>query len=167
MWYVFCGYQETSVDSSICLGLDRDAQGSLGNFTRCVDVHLAPLEKPISPAWGYRTVYSAFTCPLRSCSEQYIFFESALQARVESVLLAIQFTGNALCYYALIPQIMKQFREKTGQWSPITSGLCLFGNLVRVYTTLQQTRDKMILTGYMFGAVAHSILIAQYFLFKS
>jgi hypothetical protein len=90
-----------------------------------------------------------------------------LRETPESVLLAIQFTGNALCYYALIPQIMKQFREKTGQWSPITSGLCLFGNLVRVYTTLQQTRDKMILTGYMFGAVAHSILIAQYFLFKS
>jgi len=63
---------------------------------------------------------------------------------------------------ALIPQVMMNHRNKSGgQWSPITAGLSASGCAVRIFTTLQLTKDKLLLFGFAAGFALNAALLSQ------
>lgn len=84
-----------------------------------------------------------------------------------TVLNFVQLASTLICNYANVPQILLGFREKRTGWSPITSGLSLAGNIIRVFTTLQLTKgDPLFLFGYILGAVFNSVLLWQTFIYR-
>lgn len=76
-------------------------------------------------------------------------------------LNAIQLLAILICNYANVPQILLTFKTKQAKWSPITAGMSLGGNLIRVFTTLQLTGDKLVLFGYSLGFGTNFLLLTQ------
>ena len=71
-----------------------------------------------------------------------------------------------VCNYACIPQIMLTFRTKQASWSPITAIMSMVGNIVRVFTTIQLTGDKLVLGGNLVGLVNNLTLLAQCLIYR-
>ena len=66
-----------------------------------------------------------------------------------------------------MPQIWSSFREKsTGVLAPLTVLLSLGGGLARVFTTLQEVPDTLILVGYLVGVSLNATLLAQIYLYR-
>lgn len=81
-----------------------------------------------------------------------------------TLLKVVQVSSTLICNYASVPQILLTMREKKTAWSPITAGLSLAGNVIRIFTTLQLTKgDPLFLSGYILGAVINGILLWQTF----
>eukprot|EP01038_Epipyxis_sp_PR26KG_P014631 gene14631-19651_t len=78
-----------------------------------------------------------------------------------SFLNMVQILAILLCNYANVPQIMLTFKTRNASWSPITAGMSVVGNLIRVYTTIQLTGDWLVLSGYSLGFATNSILLVQ------
>ena len=65
-------------------------------------------------------------------------------------------------------QIVSTFRlGSTGQLSFITSLLLWGGALARVFTTLQETSDPLMLVQYSSTAVLNTIILVQFFIYWS
>lgn len=77
------------------------------------------------------------------------------------LLGGFQIAATVLSNYAQIPQIMLTFKRKEASWSWITAGLSTVGNMVRVFTTMQLTKDPLILWGHTLGAISNGILLGQ------
>jgi mannose-P-dolichol utilization defect protein 1 len=61
-----------------------------------------------------------------------------------------------------IPQINANFQQgHTGQLSAPTWTLNLAGSLARIFTTLEETGDALILWSYILAAIVNVILLAQ------
>lgn len=92
----------------------------------------------------------------------YVFFKGPPIA----LLAVLQGSATVLLTGALVPQILRNWRQKnSGQWSLFTAGLSVAGNAIRVFTTLQLTRDPLLLSGFVFGLTLNSILFAQIILY--
>ena len=84
------------------------------------------------------------------------------------VLQATQMAAILVCNYANIPQIILTFRRRKASWSPITAGMSMAGNLIRIFTTFQLAAgDKLILGGYVLGFTTNAILLAQVLIYGS
>ena len=81
-------------------------------------------------------------------------------------LAAVQLVALLVCNYANIPQILLTFRTKQASWSPITAIMSIVGNIVRVFTTMQLTGDKLVLSGNLMGLVSNVTLLVQCILYK-
>ena len=81
-------------------------------------------------------------------------------------LNAIQLLAILICNYANVPQILLTFKTKQAKWSPITAGMSLGGNLIRVFTTLQLTGDKLVLFGYSLGFGTNFLLLMQILFYR-
>lgn len=79
----------------------------------------------------------------------------------------LQWVAILVCNYAQIPQIMLTFRTKRASWSPITAIMSMVGNTVRVFTTLQLTGDKLVLSGNLMGLVCNITLLTQCWLYRN
>jgi mannose-P-dolichol utilization defect protein 1 len=77
------------------------------------------------------------------------------------VLQATQVAAILVCNYANIPQIVLTFQKKKASWSPITAAMSAAGNLIRIFTTFQLTKDPLVLSGYLLGFFTNAILLAQ------
>jgi len=78
------------------------------------------------------------------------------------VLAAMQSAASVVVISALLPQLWLNERTKSsGGWSPITAGLAVAGNGVRVFTTLQLTGDTLLLVGFVAGLVVNAALLLQ------
>jgi len=74
----------------------------------------------------------------------------------------MQSAASVVVISALLPQLWLNERTKSsGGWSPITAGLAVAGNGVRVFTTLQLTGDKLLLAGFVAGLVVNAALLLQ------
>ena len=82
------------------------------------------------------------------------------------ILSAIQIVALVVCNYACIPQIMLTFRTKRASWSPVTAVMSMTGNIVRVFTTLQLTGDKLMLGGNLVGLVNNLVLLTQCLMYR-
>lgn len=70
--------------------------------------------------------------------------------------------------YARGTQILETMRVKhTGQLSIITTGMNLVGALIRVLTTVKETGDMVVLSGYLLSFGLSATMAAQYFLYLS
>ena len=82
-------------------------------------------------------------------------------------LQALQLLAIVICNYANIPQILLTFRAKKASWSPITAGMSMAGNLIRIFTTLQLTQDLLVMSGNLLGLITNAILLAQIWFYRS
>lgn len=79
----------------------------------------------------------------------------------------IQIMATIIGNYANVPQILLAYQTKQTSWSAISAFLAVVGSIIRIFTTLQLTRDPFVLGGYTLGVVTNSILLFQIFLYKS
>jgi mannose-P-dolichol utilization defect protein 1 len=83
-----------------------------------------------------------------------------------SVLQILQGCVTPIVIASRLPQIWESYRTKsTGQLSFITWGLNLGGSLARIFTTIQEVDDPLVLVGYLVGATLNIIIIAQMLLY--
>lgn len=83
------------------------------------------------------------------------------------ILSATQIAAILICNYANIPQILLTMKEKKASWSPITAFMSMGGNLIRIFTTMQLTKDPLVMSGYMLGFATNLILFSQVLFYGS
>jgi mannose-P-dolichol utilization defect protein 1 len=83
-----------------------------------------------------------------------------------SILNALQIASTILSNYANIPQIWLTFQTQKASWSAITASLTFLACVTRIFTTLQLTRDNIVLGGYVLGMITNGILLAQIFTYR-
>jgi mannose-P-dolichol utilization defect 1 len=84
----------------------------------------------------------------------------------ERPLQSVQVLAIMANTYSLIPQIILNFQTKRATYSAITAFLSGCGCIIRVLTTLQLTRDPLVLTGYVFGAINNLTVLFQIWLYQ-
>jgi mannose-P-dolichol utilization defect protein 1 len=81
-------------------------------------------------------------------------------------LSTLQLAATVSVTGALVPQLLLNARRRSGGgWSPLTAGLSAAGNAVRVFTTVQLTRDPLLLGGFLAGFAVNAALLAQIFIY--
>lgn len=80
----------------------------------------------------------------------------------QSQMTSLQAGSGVLSIASKLPQILTIYTQGgTGQLSAFAVFNYLFGSLIRIYTTLQEVDDKLILYGFVAGFVLNAILAAQ------
>lgn len=77
------------------------------------------------------------------------------------LLSAVQIAAMLIANYANVPQIVLSFQTKSASWSGITALMSVAGCFIRILTTLQLTKDNLVIAGYMLGLVTNGILLGQ------
>ena len=61
-----------------------------------------------------------------------------------------------------VTQIFKSFKEKsTGPLSSLTFGICMFGNIVRLYTSIKETKDYILAGGCFIAFILNLTIFLQ------
>ncbi|KAM0702294.1 hypothetical protein Q7P35_011204 [Cladosporium inversicolor] len=82
------------------------------------------------------------------------------------LLQYLQMGAGAVAALSKLPQIIAIFREGgTGQLSAFTVFSYLFGSLSRIFTTLQEVPDKVILYSFIAGFALNAVLALQMVLY--
>jgi mannose-P-dolichol utilization defect 1 len=80
----------------------------------------------------------------------------------DAQMTSLQAGAGALSIASKLPQILTIWQQGgTGQLSAFAVFNYLFGSLSRIYTTLQEVDDKLILYGFVAGFVLNAVLAAQ------
>lgn len=112
---------------------------------------------------GYFTQYLIGVVPFAVLYLGLLFSKAVPMQAIQ----ALQVVSVMLTTYSNIPQIMLTFKLKRAAWSWITAVLSLTGCLVRVFTTLKLSGgDKLLLTGYILGAMTNFTLVAQVYIYN-
>ena len=84
------------------------------------------------------------------------------------LLRKLQVGAACVTTFALLPQVVKNFRAHTGGgWSPISAALSSTGNIARIVTTLTlASADPVLLFQYGTAFVFNSILLTQTLVWK-
>ncbi|CAI5453691.1 unnamed protein product [Caenorhabditis angaria] len=83
-----------------------------------------------------------------------------------NVLIAVQAAGIPIVFVSKSIQCYSNFQAKsTGQLSLISVFLQFAGTLARVFTTLQETNDQLLLVSYSSAAVLNGLIFAQFFMY--
>lgn len=78
------------------------------------------------------------------------------------LLALLQVGATALLMVSLVPQLLLNFSQKDpGQYSPVTAGLSMVGNSIRIFTTLTLTKDPLLLCGFGLGFSLNALLLGQ------
>jgi hypothetical protein len=77
----------------------------------------------------------------------------------------VQLFASLFSNYANVPQILLSFQTKHAAWSGVTAFLSMAGCFIRILTTLQLTKDRLIVGGYILGLITNGILFAQVLLY--
>jgi len=96
-----------------------------------------------------------------------IFAYSVLSGLVGlSVLQLLQAATIPIFSASRVPQIYSNFSNKSvGQLSFVTTILNLGGNVGRVFTTLKEVNDPIILAGCLIGTLLNGIIVLQFLLY--
>jgi len=79
-----------------------------------------------------------------------------------SALQILQGCTTPITIASRLPQIWQNFRDKsTGQLSFITWFLNFAGSMARIFTTIQEVNDTLVLVGFIVGATLSGIILAQ------
>jgi mannose-P-dolichol utilization defect protein 1 len=78
------------------------------------------------------------------------------------ILQALQGSSIVIFSFSKIPQIINNAKAKsTGQLAFLTFFLNFVGSAARIFTTLQELSDWIVLTGAIFGTVLNGIIVLQ------
>ena len=65
-----------------------------------------------------------------------------------------------------LSQALTNFKNKsTGQLSAVTCLMLFFGSLARIFTSVQETGDKMMIVTYIASTFANAVIVAQLFFY--
>ena len=78
-----------------------------------------------------------------------------------SLFSSLQIFAIIICNYANFPQIIMAARSGVASWSIVTAAMSTGGNLIKMFTTVKLTGDKLIFVGHGLGALTNGILLAQ------
>ncbi|KJA18987.1 hypothetical protein HYPSUDRAFT_144278, partial [Hypholoma sublateritium FD-334 SS-4] len=79
-----------------------------------------------------------------------------------NILALLQLATLPLCLASKLPQIRQNHRARaTGQLSAFVVGAQIAGCLARVYTTVQEVGDALVLAGYVLALLLNSVLAVQ------
>ena len=80
-----------------------------------------------------------------------------------SALQSLQLTATVVTSFALMPQIVRNFRAKSrGGWSPVSAGLSTVGIAIRVFTTVTLAgSNPLLLVQFLLGTALNGILMVQ------
>ncbi len=80
----------------------------------------------------------------------------------DAQMVTLQATAGGLSIASKLPQILTIWQQSgTGQLSAFAVFNYLFGSLSRIYTTLQEVDDALILYGFIAGFALNAVLAAQ------
>ncbi|EFW99098.1 monosaccharide-p-dolichol utilization protein [Grosmannia clavigera kw1407] len=106
-----------------------------------------------------RSVQAAVLAAVLATGTASLFSEAAVNTELLGYLQA---GAGTLGVASKIPQILAIWLEgSTGQLSAFTVFNYLVGSLSRIFTTLQEVDDKLILYGFVAGFVLNAVLTAQ------
>ena len=105
-----------------------------------------------------------FVAMMLATTAVYFTFTATISSEILSYILTLSIIS---CNYALIPQIYLTFQTKKPTWNPITSFLSMSGCLVRIFTTVQLTQDKLTLVGYIVGFLQNLTILLQFFFYRN
>eukprot|EP01089_Gocevia_fonbrunei_P005891 TRINITY_DN1638_c0_g1_i2.p1 TRINITY_DN1638_c0_g1~~TRINITY_DN1638_c0_g1_i2.p1 ORF type:complete len:255 (-),score=21.78 TRINITY_DN1638_c0_g1_i2:709-1431(-) len=85
-----------------------------------------------------------------------------------SIISTLQMLVAPIVISSRLPQIYSNFKNKsTGQLSLITCGLNFGGSAARVFTTIMEVKDPLILGVFLTTVVLNGIIVAQIFFYWS
>ena len=80
----------------------------------------------------------------------------------KSDMATLQFATIPVTLFSKIPQIWTNFRQgHTGQLSAFSVVAYFLGTLARVFTTMQEVRDPLILLSFLLATIFNAILLLQ------
>ena len=82
-------------------------------------------------------------------------------------LSAMQILAALLCNYANVPQMIMNFQNQNAAVPFLTTAMSLAGNIIRIFTTLQLTKDPFVLGGYLLGFSTNAVLLVQNIVYGS
>ncbi|KZF26209.1 mannose-P-dolichol utilization defect 1 protein [Xylona heveae TC161] len=114
-------------------------------------------------SYSGRTVGAGIFIALLAVVAGALFQERAVNAEL---LAYLQAAAGLLSVASKVPQIYTIWKEgSTGQLSAFAVFNYLGGSLSRIFTTLQEVDDKLILYGFVAGFVLNAVLAAQMVLY--
>ena len=114
-------------------------------------------------AWSYDINQSSdrqnMSFTLLICSFLFICYKGVLDDNMWNLVGS---SSTILSVVSRITQILKSYKEKsTGPLSTITFGLNMLGNLARIFTTIKETKDAIILGGFVISFILNLIIFLQ------
>uniref|UniRef100_A0A183DZZ2 Mannose-P-dolichol utilization defect 1 protein homolog n=1 Tax=Gongylonema pulchrum TaxID=637853 RepID=A0A183DZZ2_9BILA len=83
-----------------------------------------------------------------------------------SVLACLQAITIPVIIAAKVLQIHANYRQKsTGQLSLISVSLQFSGCLARIFTSMKETGDRLVIINYVIAALLNGVIFAQFFLY--
>ncbi|XP_065201884.1 mannose-P-dolichol utilization defect 1 protein homolog [Planococcus citri] len=84
------------------------------------------------------------------------------------ILWFFQASSVPVMFIGKMIQVYRNFQAKSmGQLSLITNALLFFGSLARVFTSVQETGDFIIILTYSLATFANGIMLTQFFVYPS
>lgn len=84
-----------------------------------------------------------------------------------ALLTTLNLAGTPIMLSSRVPQLHMNWRNKsTGQLAPITLALQLLGNIARLFTTLVQVRDPVVLFGFLSATCLNGTLFFQWWYYR-
>ena len=114
-------------------------------------------------AWNYDINQSSdrqnMTFSLIVFSFLFICYKGVLDDNIGNLVGS---SSTILSVVSRITQILKSYREKsTGPLSTITFGLNMLGNLARIFTTIKETKDPIMVGGFIISFILNLIIFLQ------
>lgn len=84
-----------------------------------------------------------------------------------TVLWFMQVISVPVMFFGKLTQAYTNFKNgSTGQLSAATCTLLLFGSTARVFTSIQETGDSVVVLTYLLATIGNAIIVAQFLLYK-
>jgi len=114
-------------------------------------------------AWSYDINQSSdrqnMSFTLIICSFLFVCYKGFLDDNMWNLVGS---SSTILSVVSRITQILKSCKDKsTGPLSTITFGLNMLGNLARIFTTIKETKDPIILGGFVISFILNLIIFLQ------
>ena len=114
-------------------------------------------------AWSYDINQSSdrqnMSFTLIICSFLFVCYKGVLDDNMWNLVGS---SSTILSVVSRITQILKSYKDKsTGPLSTITFGLNMLGNLARIFTTIKETKDPIILGGFVISFILNLIILLQ------
>ena len=114
-------------------------------------------------AWSYDINQSSdrqnMSFSLIICSFLFICYKGVLD---EYMWNLVGSSSTILSVISRITQILKSYKEQsTGPLSTITFGLNMLGNLARIFTTIKETKDPILVSGFIISFILNLIIFLQ------
>ncbi|KAE9419372.1 hypothetical protein Angca_002434, partial [Angiostrongylus cantonensis] len=82
------------------------------------------------------------------------------------ILTALQALAIPIVVASKSIQILQNYKDRsTGQLSLVSASLQLAGTIARVFTSVQETGDNLLIIAYVLSAVLNALLFVQFFLY--